>query len=182
MVNNGFKLFAHLAAPDPYRLLENLRQASCVLCDQPTRGTRLTQLYTLPCAIFFYGSLLPFDRSYLDAALSLITSQGPSSHPIELQFVCDDCNASLPLQDFNVHLVSRHAYEIICSYCDDFRFNLRDIQRFQEHLRRNHREVARNDELISQSHSTLTLLQRDTLAHRHSSLRKKRRSLLRPFR
>ena len=57
MVNNGYNLFAHLAAPELYRLLANFRQASCVLCDQPTMGTRLTQLCFLRCAIFVYRSL-----------------------------------------------------------------------------------------------------------------------------
>jgi hypothetical protein len=120
-----------------------------------------------------------FHWTFWGAAQSLITSRDKSrglfSHPIELQLECHDCNAGFTLQKLREHLVAQHTYEVVCSYCGNFK--LRNIHRFQEHLRRKHPELAQNDELISLSLSTLTLLQRDTLANRHTSLREKRRTL-----
>jgi hypothetical protein len=151
----------------------------CTLRPANERPGYMTDTALLPALRnLFLRNFMPFDRPHWNAAQSLITSRGLSGRPVKLQFVCDDCNADFSLRDFNDHLISVHAYEIVCSYCVDFRLNIRDIHRFQEHLRRNHPEVARNDELIYQSHSTLSLLQRETLANRHCSLRKKRR----PFR
>jgi hypothetical protein len=115
---------------------------------------------------------MPLDSPFCDAAQSLITSRGLSFQYIysELQVLCHICNTSFTTRKLKEHLAARHAYEIDCSYCSDFRFTLAYIRRFQEHLRRNHPEVARDDELIWQD-STLTFLQRDTLAKQHSSLR-----------
>jgi hypothetical protein len=121
--------------------------------------------------------LIPLDWPFWDAAQSLITSRGLSGHPIGLQLPCNECDADFTSRDFKKHLVARHAYEFVCSYCGDFRSTLAYIHRFQEHLRKIHPEIAQNDTLIPQSPSELTPLQIDTLVNRHSSLRKKGRSL-----
>jgi hypothetical protein len=112
------------------------------------------------------------DPPFWNAAQSLIASRVLSKHPIGLQFVCPDCKTGFTLQDIKGHLVARHAYEIICSYCDYFRLSPAYNLRFHVHLRRKHPEVAQTDELISRFPSTLTPPQIDTLINRHSSVRK----------
>ncbi|KAN0124698.1 hypothetical protein V8E53_015671 [Lactarius tabidus] len=101
-------------------------------------------------------------------------TQSLSSDSIELQFLCHECNTDfgLTLQDLKKHFLEQHAYEIVCSYCDDFRFGLAYIHRFQEHLRWKHLEVARNDKIILQHSFKLTRLELDALANRHCTLRK----------
>ena len=111
------------------------------------------------------------DLPFWDVARSLVTSRGLSCQPIdsdpEQQVLCHVCNTSFTWQKLKEHLVMRHAYEIVCSYCGEFQFTLAYIHRFQVHLRSKHPEILQNDELTSQSP-----LQSDTLANRHSSLRK----------
>jgi hypothetical protein len=115
---------------------------------------------------------MPLDSPFWDAAQSLIYSRGFSILSIdsELRVLCHICNTGFTPQKLKEHLVAHHAYEIDCSYCGNFRFTLAYIRRFQEHLRRNHPEIAQDDELIWQDSFTLTPLQVDTLAKRHSSL------------
>jgi hypothetical protein len=121
----------------------------------------------------FVRNLMPLDSPFCDAAQSLITSRGLSFQYIdsELQVLCRICNTSFTTRKLE-HLATRHAYEIDCSYCSDFRFTLAYIHRFQEHLRRSHPEVALDDELIGRDSFTLTPFQLDTLAKQHSSLHK----------
>jgi hypothetical protein len=117
---------------------------------------------------------IPLDSPFWDAVQSLVTSRGLSCHPIvsELQLLCHICYTRFTTQQLEEHLVARHAYEIVCSYCGDFQFTLTYIHRFQEHLRRKHPKVAQSDELIMRSTLALTPLQLKTLADRHRSLRK----------
>jgi hypothetical protein len=116
------------------------------------------------------------DLPFWDAAHSLITLRGLSFQSTdsdsELRVECHICNTGYTQQKLREHLVARHAYDIICSYCGDFQFTLTYIHRFQEHLRRKHPVVAQNDELIMRSTLALTSLQLYTLGNRHSSLRK----------
>jgi hypothetical protein len=133
---------------------------------RPTDGGHTTDTAVLPSL----SNLLvrkpgPLDWQFWDAAQSL------SSHPIDLQFVCHDCNTGFTSQDLKKHLVEQHAYEIVCSYCGNFRFTLGYIYRFREHLSSKHPVVAQNDTLISDHSFTLTLLELDILANRHSTLR-----------
>jgi hypothetical protein len=121
----------------------------------------------------------PLDRPFWDATQSLITSRRLSNRPVKLQFVCPDCNTGFTSQGLKEHLVSLHAYEIVCSYCGDFQSTIpwstaACIDELQKHLSLKHPEIAQKDELISRSLSHLTIPQLDTLANRHSSLRKKR--------
>ena len=121
--------------------------------------------------------LMPLDSPFWDAARLLVTSRGLSCHP-EPQVLCHICNTGFTPQKLKEHFVAQHAYEIVCSYCGDFRLGTQgSIRQFQKHLNMKHPEVAQNDKLISQSPSRLTLLQRDTLTNRHSSLRQKRSTL-----
>ena len=112
------------------------------------------------------------DLSFWDAAQSLVTSRGLSFHLIDSEVQCHICNTSFALQKLKEHLILQHAYEIVCSYCGDFEFTPAYIHRFQEHLRRIHPQIAQNDDLVTRSTLALTPLQLDTLANRHSSLRK----------
>jgi hypothetical protein len=118
----------------------------------------------------------PLDWTFWDAAQSLLTSRELSRHPIELQFVCPDCNTGFASQDIKEHLVTQHAYETVCSHCGHFRLSPAYSHQFHVHLRSRHPEVAQNDELIPQPFYALTPLQRDTLVSRHSTLREPRSS------
>ena len=121
---------------------------------------------------------VPLDWPFWDAANSLFTSRRLSGHPIELLFVCPDCNTTgFTSHGLKEHLVSQHACKIVCSYCSDFQFTGAYIHQFQEHLGLKHPEVAENDELVSLHPSLWTNLHWDTLAHRHGTLCKKRSSL-----
>ena len=112
------------------------------------------------------------DWPFWNGAQTLITSRGLSGHPKELWFECPHCDdPGFMSHGLKEHLLARHSYRIVCSYCDDSRFTLANIHPFQEHLRSEHPEVVQNDVLISQPPTTLTPLQMDTLANRHGSLR-----------
>ena len=114
----------------------------------------------------------PLDWPFWNGAQTLVTSRGLSGHPEALWFECPHCDdPGFTPQGLKEHLVARHAYAIVCSYCDYFQFTLAHIHQFQEHLRSRHLKVMQNDVLISQPPTTLTPLQMDTLANRHSSLR-----------
>ena len=118
---------------------------------------------------------MPLNWPFWEAAQSLISARGLTCHPndSELQILCPICSTRFTPQGLKEHLVARHAYERVCSYCGDFRLTKGYTLRFQKHLSVKHPEVVQKDELISQSPSTLTLLQRDTLITRYISLRKK---------
>ena len=110
---------------------------------------------------------------FWDRAQTLVTSRGLSGHPKELWFECPHCDdPGFTSHGLKEHLLARHSYETVCSYCDHFQFPPEYIHQLQEHLRSKHPEVVQNDALISQPPPTLTPLQTDTLAYRHSSLRK----------
>ena len=119
------------------------------------------------------------DWPFWDAAQTLVTSRGLSGHPEELWFECPHCDdPGFTPQGLKEHLVARHAYTIVCSYCDDFQFTMAYVHQFQEHLRSKHLKVVQNDALIWQPPPTLTPLQIDTLADRHSSLHEPQHSSL----
>ena len=103
---------------------------------------------------------MPLDWPFWDAARSLISSRGLSFHPMdsELQVLCPICNTGITPQQLRLHLVAQHAYEWVCSYCDDFK--VRYILDFQAHLRSKHPKVTQNDS--SQGSSKLTPFQIDT--------------------
>ena len=124
------------------------------------------------------------DWPFWDAAQTLVSSRRLSGHPKELWFECPNCDdPGFTSYGLKEHLLARHAYTIVCSYCDDFQFLLENIHQFLEHLRSKHLEAVQNDTLISQPPRTLilptlTLLQIDTFANRHSSLHETQQSPL----
>ena len=90
------------------------------------------------------------DWPFWNAAQTFVASRGLSSHPDEPWFECPHCDdPGFTLQGLKEHLVARHAYTIVCSYCDDFQFTPAYIHEFQDHLRSKHLEVMQNDVLIS---------------------------------
>ena len=118
------------------------------------------------------------DEQFRDAALPFITSRRLSGRPVELRFLCHICVTSFTRQqELKTHLVDKHAYRIMCSYCGDFEHKRRYQERhdhflFRDHLEGKHPEVARNDELFSNPFSTLSLpSELEALVSRHSSLR-----------
>ena len=92
---------------------------------------------------------------------------------VELHLSCHICAASLTqLEALKTHLVSAHAYQVvqgdICSYCGDFECKSGHRDLFREHLKSEHPDIARNDELISQPF--LTPSQFGHLVMRHTTL------------
>jgi hypothetical protein len=136
----------------------------------PADGSDTTDMTALPTLrILRVHNPLRITGSFWSAARSIITSRRRSGHPVELQFVCNDCNiCHTSRHEFKTHLVEEHGYRrFMCSYCD-FEFNPRRRDRFREHLASEHLEVARNDALISGPIIYSSELRR--LVSRHSSL------------
>jgi hypothetical protein len=102
------------------------------------------------------------DWPFWDAAQSLVASRELSSYPIELQFVCPNCDVGLGSRELKKHLEEQHNYEIFCSHCGDFQIKswstLEYIHRSQEHLRKKHPEVAGIYLVHDQEQSSWTLL------------------------
>src|SRR6266702_4253766 len=96
---------------------------------------------------------MPIDGPLWDAAQSFITSRQLSGRPVELyvsQFLCHICNTGFTRrQELQRHLVVKHAYRVVCSYCGVFEWSQARIYQFREHLASKHPEVAHTDTLIS---------------------------------
>ncbi|KAH9018089.1 hypothetical protein EDB84DRAFT_1520259 [Lactarius hengduanensis] len=91
------------------------------------------------------------DGSLRDAIRSFIISRRHSGCPVKSDFLCFACDYSSRYpQSLRRHLVDRHAYRLLCSYCSDFECTREHNNLFQEHLKNKHPEVARNDALISE--------------------------------
>ncbi len=113
------------------------------------------------------------DEPWWDAAQLYITSRRLSGRPVELQALCHICNTSFTQQqEFKRHLVDKHAYRIVCSYCGGFECRPERNRLFRGHLTSKHPEVARNDALISDP-SLIPFLpfELDRLVNAHGSLR-----------
>ena len=87
-----------------------------------------------------------------------------------LLLVCHICHASFThARELKTHLVHKHAHQLVCLYCKSFLFEPKHDHLFRKHLKRKHREVARNDALIS--NPSLTPSQLVYLFGHHTSLR-----------
>ena len=104
---------------------------------------------------------------------SFITLRWISGRPIEVtapSYRCHIChNSYKEPRGLKRHLRDKHGYQILCSYCGKFECTSTQSDRFREHLRSKHHEVARNDAHISNPSSTP--FQIGSLINRHSSLR-----------
>ncbi len=109
-----------------------------------------------------------------DALETFLTSRSLSCPPVQVNvplYQCQICHAGFRQhQGLERHLVDKHAYRIVCSYCD---LGCMGHNIFREHLASNHIEVALDDPLVLNPLSTPLLpFQLDSLVNRHSSLRK----------
>ncbi|KAH9059944.1 hypothetical protein EDB87DRAFT_1619357 [Lactarius vividus] len=120
-------------------------------------------------------SPMAMDESSRDALLSFIALRSYSGHPVHVNASfnqCYICHASFrEKKGLNSHLVDKHAYRPLCSYCDDFECAPRHDDPFREHLESKHPEVAHNDPLISQPFLRRFNLQLGRLVDRHTYLR-----------
>ena len=82
-------------------------------------------------------------------------------------FQCHICHTKFTeTQELETHIVGKHAYQIVCSYCSDFEWSMGGDHLFREHLESKHPEV---DALISKPF--LRPFHLDSLVNCHSSLR-----------
>ena len=104
---------------------------------------------------------------------SFITSRWISGRPIEVNapsYQCHICHKSYKEQrGLKRHLIDKHGYQILCSYCGEFECTPAHSDRFRKHLGSQHHEVARSDAHIS--NPSLTPFQNGSLINRHSYLR-----------
>jgi hypothetical protein len=103
-----------------------------------------------------------------DALRSFITERALSGHPVHVNLplhLCDVCHASFrEKQELKRHLIDKHAYRMMCSYCSDFELTPGRNHQFRGHLKSTHSEVVLNDGLIN------TPFQLVRLVSEHSSL------------
>ena len=117
--------------------------------------------------------LMAIDEPSWDALLSFTTLRSRSGRPLQVNVPfsqCHRCHSSFRLQkNLDRHLVDRHAYRTMCSYCDDFECTTRNGNLFRKHLEGEHPILMRSDPFIS--NPTLNFYRLDQLVKRHSSLR-----------
>ena len=105
-----------------------------------------------------------------DATWSFMTSRQLSGSPVNgyvASFQCHICHTKFTeAQELETHIVGKHAYQIVCSYCSDFEWSMGGDQLFREHLESKHPDI---DAPISEP--LLTPFHLDSLVSRHSSLR-----------
>ena len=120
---------------------------------------------------------------------SFIVSQAVSEpksepgHPLQvghgssiLSYRCHICRASFKQQQgLKRHLRDKHAYQIVCAYCNDFKFTPENDHLFRKHLESKHPAAVGEDSVLSDEfsmHLPLSQLNTklDSLADSHSSL------------
>ncbi|KAH9015727.1 hypothetical protein EDB83DRAFT_235160 [Lactarius deliciosus] len=96
---------------------------------------------------------MPVDGPLWDAVQSFVTSRWLSGCPVEVyarEYLCRICVSIFKeQQEIKNHLLDKHSYLLVCTYCGDSEYMSGYNDRFQEHLASNHPEVARTDTLIS---------------------------------
>ncbi|KAI9455576.1 hypothetical protein BJY52DRAFT_1417429 [Lactarius psammicola] len=105
-----------------------------------------------------------------DTLLSFINSR--SAWVDATYYLCPICKCRFERKlryHFEVHLISEHAYRIMCSYCDDFKSPLHDDYFLLYHLVFEHPEVTRND--AHTNPLNLHSSEREDFIRRHSYLR-----------
>ena len=115
-----------------------------ILCALRPAGERYTTDTTVLPALrsLRVRKLGPLDLPFWDAAQSLI-SQGLSGHPKELWYECPNCvHPGFTSRGLRDHLEKKHAYEYVCSYCNDFQFTSPYSFPFYNHLRSKHPKIV----------------------------------------
>ena len=109
-----------------------------------------------------------------DALRSFVTSRSLFGRPVQVnvplhQCDRDTCRACFrEQQGLKRHLVDKHAYRTMCSYCSDFERVPGFNDRFREHLENQHPEALRNDRSLE---SLFTLCPSDSFVNKHTHLR-----------
>ncbi|KAH9029037.1 hypothetical protein EDB84DRAFT_1562946 [Lactarius hengduanensis] len=95
----------------------------------------------------------PVDGPLWDAVQSFITSRWLSGRPVEVyarEYSCRICVSIFKEQQgFKSHLLDKHSYLLVCTFCGDFECKPGYNDRLREHLASNHPEVAHTGTLIS---------------------------------
>jgi hypothetical protein len=122
--------------------------ATDILCAlRPASGTDIAVLPTLHN--LSVEKPMVMDGPSWDAVQLLIASRWLSGRPVQVsarEYPCQACYSSFKWQqEIKAHLVDRHTYRIVCSYCGNFEWSPGySRQLFREHLQSKHPEVARN--------------------------------------
>ena len=111
-----------------------------------------------------------------DALLSLIASRSRSGCPVQVNvplLQCDVCHAGFRQQKgLECHLMGKHTYRTMCSYCANFEWTPGHNDQFREHLNSEHPEVTSKGALIWSPLLALSLpSQLESLLKQHSSFR-----------
>jgi hypothetical protein len=154
---------------------------SDVLCAlRPADGLHTTDITVLSALrILRVEESMKLDGPSWDAVQSFVTSRWLSGPPVQMyarECSCHICGYTSfrGQQLLKTHLVTEHAYRIVCSYCGGFEWSLGyDRLSFREHLKNKHPEVARNDPIISNTllTSLTSHFHHDSLLNWHGSLR-----------
>ncbi|KAN0139852.1 hypothetical protein V8E53_002514 [Lactarius tabidus] len=137
---------------------------------RPADGGHTTDMFVLPTLRNLHVRvLMPIVGPLWDATWSFMTSRQLSGSPVNVyvvSFQCHICHTRFTeAQELETHIVGKHAYRIVCSYCSDFEWSM-GSDHLLEHLENKHPEV---DALISKTF--LTPFELDSFVNRHSSLR-----------
>ena len=110
-----------------------------------------------------------------DALHSFVASRSLSDCSIQFEvrsYMCHICHSRFKWQrELHSHIVEKHAYRIVCSYCSDFERKQGRNHLFLKHLEWKHLEETHNDPLISDPALTdFRYFHLESLLYRHSYL------------
>ncbi|KAH9172629.1 hypothetical protein EDB89DRAFT_2069528 [Lactarius sanguifluus] len=117
---------------------------------RPADGVHKTDTPVLPALRNLrIEQTIPVDGPLWDAVQSFVTSRWLSGRPVEVyarEYSCRICFSIFKeQQDLKSHLLDKHSYLLVCTYCGDFECKPGYDDRFREHLASKHPEVAHND-------------------------------------
>jgi hypothetical protein len=114
------------------------------------------------------------DEPSCDALHSFITSRSLAGRPVKCNVTllqCNTCHAHFSQQKkVDLHLIHKHAFRIVCSYCKEPVSLPGNDYSFRSHLTRNHSQVARKDEFFLKPLLAYSAVEIEDFCRRHSSL------------
>ncbi|KAH9043529.1 hypothetical protein EDB83DRAFT_2407588 [Lactarius deliciosus] len=121
---------------------------------RPADGVHRTDTLVLPALRNLrIEPTITVDGPLWDAVQSFVTSRWLSGRPVEVyarEYLCRICVSIFKeQQELKCHLLDKHSYLLVCTYCGDFECKLGYDVQFREHLASKHPEVAHNDTLVS---------------------------------
>ena len=153
---------------------------------RPADGEHTTDIIVLPNLRHLHLDKLTAMDGPLRHALqsSFMVSRSLSGRPLQVDprsypgpcHICCFCRSGFGRQqELKRHLRDSHAYRIVCSYCNNFKFTPENDQLFIKHLESKHPEAVINDSVLSDAYSmNLPLSQLnaklDSIADWHSCL------------